>query len=472
METLSINIHPIKKPTERIIQIGTGVFLRGFVCWMIDKMNRETGFDSGVVVCQSTSGKAYKAFNDQDGLFTVRLTGLKDGTPVVSSSIVNCVTRALSIQDNFPGFLSLADNPDLRFIISNTTEAGIVFDENDSPDMPKTFPGRLTKLLERRFSVFPEKGFIIIPCELIEDNGPVLKKAVIDFAGLWNMGKDFMEWINSACTFCNTLVDRIVTGFPKEKAEGIFTEQGYRDSLLVEGETFHLWVIEAPSLVKEEFPADRAGLNVIFTNDIRPYRERKVRILNGTHTAMLPVAYLTGIDTVSEALKNPLISRFVRETVFNEIVPAVKAPGAREFAADVLERFQNPHIIHRFTSIMLNSFSKWRARLLPTITDYMLLAGSLPERITFSFAALLVLYRGMRGDEAVPLNDSPAVLETMKGLWQSSAVLEEIVQKVLSRTDFWGKDLNAIPGFGESVSFFMRSILEKGMEHSLMEFLS
>jgi tagaturonate reductase len=459
-------------PSERIIQIGTGVFLRGFVDWMIDKMNRDIAFDSGVVVCQSTSGKNTEAFNSQDGLFTVRLTGMKDGKPQTSHDLISCVSRALSIPDDFEAFLALAENKDIRFIISNTTEAGIVFDNKDPYDKPHTFPGRLTRLLERRFRTLPSKGLIIIPCELIEDNGPELKKAIIMFADLWDIGQEFKAWLNDKCIFCNTLVDRIVAGFPKEMAENIFTGLGYRDELLVEGEYFHLWVIEAPEQVQNEFPADKAGLNVIFTNDLRPYRERKVRILNGAHTAMLPVAYLMGINTVREALENPLINRFVKETVFNEIVPAVKAPGAKEFAEDVLSRFMNPYIVHRFSSIMLNSFPKWRARLLPTLIEYILLTGSLPERVMFSFASLLVFYRGKRDDGQIPLNDNPAVIETMKGLWQGSLTPDEIAGKALSRTDFWGMDLNAISGFTESVSYYMESILDKGMEEALEEFLN
>jgi tagaturonate reductase len=360
----------------------------------------------------------------------------------------------------------------LRFIISNTTEAGIIFDASDAYDKPQTFPGRLTRLLERRFKICPEKGFIIIPCELIEDNGNELKKAVSGFAEVWHLGEDFKAWINSSCTFCGTLVDRIIAGFPKEKAESIFAELGYRDELLVEGEFFHLWVIEAPEQVKKEFPADKAGLNVVFTNDIKPYRERKVRILNGTHTAMLPIAYLSGIDTVRQALDSPQINRFIREIVFNEIVPAVKAPGAKEFGEDVLNRFMNPFIVHRFSSIMLNSFPKWRARLLPTLIDYNLLTGSLPKRLMFSFAALLVLYRGIRGNDTIPLNDSIEVMKTMKGLWNGSHTPDEITEKILSRTDFWGINLNLISGLKECISYYMESIIDKGMGKALHDFLN
>jgi tagaturonate reductase len=460
-----------KKQTERIIQIGTGVFLRGFALWMIDRMNRQTGFDAGVVVCQSTPGRTAKIFNAQDGLFTVRLTGIKDGEPETSHDLISCVTRALSIPDDFKTFLALADNPNMHFVISNTTESGICFDEMDKFETPITYPGRLTRLLHRRFMAHPEAGFIVIPCELIEDNGNELKKAVLNYAGLWKLDENFRTWLDKKCIFCGTLVDRIVAGFPREKAESVFAELGYRDELLAEGETFHLWVIEAPAQVQKEFPADKAGLNVIFTDAIRPYRERKVRILNGTHTAMMPVAYLSGIDTVREALDNAPINRFIRETVFNEIVPAVKAPGAKEFADDVMNRFMNPYIVHRFASIMLNSFPKWRARLLPTLIDYKLLTGSLPERVMFSFAALIVLYRGKRGDGQIPLNDSPAVIETMKDLWQGSLTPDEIAGRVLSKTDFWGMDLNAIAGFTESVSYYMESILDKGMEKALEDFL-
>ncbi len=471
MEQLDRSVRKAEMIKERIIQIGTGVFLRGFADWMIDRMNRDIAFASGVVVCQSTSGTAAETFNKQEGLFTVRLTGINDGALRITHDLVSCVTRAVSIPEDFESFLSLAENPDMRLIISNTTEAGIVFDETDRFDSPRTFPARLARLLHRRFCTHPGKGFILIPCELIENNGPELKKAVIGYAESWDIKSGFRKWIDDNCIFCNTLVDRIIAGFPREKAEGIFAELGYKDDLLVEGEAFHLWVIEAPEIVSREFPADRAGLNVIFTDDIRPYRERKVRILNGAHTAMMPVAYLSGIDTVKEALDNPQINRFIREAVFNEIVPAVKAPGAKEFAEYVMNRFMNPYIVHRFASIMLNSFPKWRARLLPTLIDYRLLTGSLPERIMFSFAALLVFYRGKRGDAQIPLNDSPAVIEMMKGLWQGSFTPDEIARRVLSKTDLWGMDLNTIAGFTENVSYHMESILDRGIKKALEDFL-
>ncbi|HEY9160124.1 MAG TPA: tagaturonate reductase [Desulfomonilia bacterium] len=472
MEQLNRSINHSATMVERIIQIGTGVFLRGFADWIIDKMNKCAGFDTGVVVCQSTSGKTAETFKKQDGLFTVRLTGIVDGKPETSHDLVSCVTRALSIPDDFDAFLALADNPDLRFIISNTTEAGISFDKTDPYEKPLTFPGRLARLLYRRFRNLPDNGFIIIPCELIEDNGNELKKAVLNYATLWGLKDGFDAWLGRKCIFCGTLVDRIVAGFPKEKAESIFAELGYRDELLVEGEFFHLWVIEAPEEVRTEFPAEKAGLNVIFTDDIRPYRERKVRILNGTHTAMLPVSYLMGIDTVREALENPLINRFVKETVFNEIVPAVKAPGAKEFADEVLNRFMNPFIVHRFSSIMLNSFPKWRARLLPTVIDYHHLTGMIPERIAFSFAALLVFYRGIRENGTIPLNDNPEVIETMKTLWQDSTDTGKITRNILSRKDFWGADLNDIPQFSVMVAVFMKEIVENGMAQALSDFMN
>ena len=471
IKQINRSVRQEQRMEERIIQIGTGVFLRGFADWMIDKMNKSAGFDSGVIVCQSTSGKTSDIFNAQDGLFTVRLTGMMDGKPETSYDLVSCVTRSLSIPDDFKAFLALADNPQMRFIISNTTEAGIAFVKTDPFEVPLTFPGRLTRLLYRRFTKHPDNGFIIIPCELIEDNGNELKKAVLNYAGSWGLDDGFKTWLDMKCVFCGTLVDRIIAGFPREKAESIFEELGYRDELLVEGEFFHLWVIEAPEEVSREFPAEKAGLNVIFTTDIRPYRERKVRILNGTHTAMLPIAYLSGIDTVREALENPLINRFVRETIFNEIVPAVKAPGAKEFADEVLNRFMNPFIVHRFSSIMLNSFPKWRARLLPTVIDYYHLTGSITERIAFSFAALLVFYRGIRENSPIPLNDSPLVIETMKQLWGDSRDAHKIARAVLSREDFWGMDLNDFPLFADNVEASMNAILEKGMVKALADFL-
>lgn len=464
---LNRNLKPAPAHPERVLQFGEGNFLRAFVNWMIHEMNQKAGFDAGVTVVQPIDRGLVDMLNAQDGLYTVCLTGIKNGQAVQEQTLVDCIQRGINPYHDFLSYLATAHNPELRFIISNTTEAGIAFDNEDKlkDAPPGSFPAKLTRLLYERFQAFDgdaSKGLIIIPCELIDRNGDILRNVVQQYADLWKLSTEFKNWVEKACTFCNTLVDRIVPGYPKDRISELQETLGYEDKLITEGERFHLWVIEAPAWVEEEFPAKKAGLNVIFTNDMTPYRTRKVRILNGAHTAMVPVAYLYGLRTVRETVEDHVLGKFVSELVYEEIIPTLDLPESelKSFAADVLDRFRNPYIKHFLISIALNSTSKFETRVLPSLLEYVNRKGALPRRIVFALAALIRFYKGSTvAGEAIMLNDDADRLAFFYKAWeQYEQDLSGLAQVVLARTDFWGQDLNQISGLHHLLTVYLQKM--------------
>ncbi|MBB6218498.1 tagaturonate reductase [Anaerosolibacter carboniphilus] len=470
-----------KSYTEKVLQIGEGNFLRAFVDWIIYEMNKETDFNGSVVVTQPLKNGLIDKLNKQNGLYTLYLNGIKNGAVVSEHAIIDVISRGINPYNEFDQYLEVANNPALRFIISNTTEAGIAFDENDQlEDKPQnSFPGKLTFLLYHRYKNFngdPTKGFAIIPCELIDKNGEKLKEIILKYAKLWNLEDGFVDWINKANTFCNSLVDRIVPGYPKEKIEEITKELGYIDDLVVEGEQFHLWVIEGPQWVKDEFPADKAGLNVLFVDDLTPYRTRKVRILNGAHTSMVPVSYLYGKDTVREAVEDPVVGKFIQDAVFEEIIPTLELSKKelQDFAQAVMDRFKNPFIKHYLMSISLNSMSKFRTRVLPSILQYQNINNALPNRLVFSLAALIAFYKGERDGVRIDLKDDEDILALYQNLWTgydgTRQSLEKIVEKVLGYKKNWEMDLNKIDGLHQQTTDYLEMILEKGMKEAVKTF--
>ncbi|KAA3437024.1 tagaturonate reductase [Rufibacter hautae] len=444
------------RPTK-VIQFGEGNFLRGFVDWIIDILNEKTDFNGSVEIIQPLDKGIYQLLNGQDGLYHVVLEGIQEGQTVQENRLITCVSNALSPYDTYEQYLQLGENPDLEFVISNTTEAGISFDPADVgfDTTPNSFPGKLTALLYRRFTHFAgakDKALTIIPCELIEKNGENLRETVLQFAKHWNLPTDFADWIQNNTIFCNTLVDRIVPGFPKDTIQEIQQELGFADNLVVKAEPFHLWVIEAPESVAKAFPTERAGLQVKFVDDLTPYRTRKVRILNGAHTALVPVAYLQGLRTVREAVEDEKAGTFIKEAIFEEIIPTLdlSAEELNQFANDVIERFQNPFIRHELQSIALNSVSKYKVRVLPSVLEYHKRKGQLPQRLLHSLAALILFYKGEYNGEQTPVNDTPEVLEFFQEAWQKDTV-EETVQAVLANHDFWGTDLTQVAGLEATV---------------------
>ena len=456
---------------ERIIQFGEGNFLRAFVDWIVYKMNEKTDFDGSVVVVQPIEKGMIDALNNQNCLYHVNLQGLDGGHSVNSLTMIDVISRAINPYEDCGAFFRLAEQPGMRFIISNTTEAGIAFDPACKlTDIPaSSYPGKLTQLLYHRFKTFNgdrTKGFIILPCELIFLNGHKLKEIIYRYIKYWNLGEEFETWFTEACDVYATLVDRIVPGFPHKEIAEIQKKTGYDDNLVVQGEIFHLWVIEAPEAVSEEFPADKAGLNVLFVPSEKPYHERKVTLLNGSHTVLSPVAYLAGIDTVRDACRHEVIGKFIRKVMFEELMETLDLPKKELeiFANDVLERFNNPFVDHRVTSIMLNSFSKYKTRDLPGVKTFLERKGRLPEGLVLGLAAIITYYKGgirVDGVEIIP-NDAPEIMDLLQLLWATGST-QKVTEGVLAAGFIWGEDLNKIAGLTDMVRNYLDDIQAQGM---------
>lgn len=465
MKTLSKNdVEVVDRPT-RILQFGNGNFLRAFADWMVQIANEEGVFDGNIHVVQIHSKTGFDQMKEQDCLFHVLEQGMKNGEIYQKIQLVRSVSGISYPKDDYIEYLRLGENADLRFVISNTTEAGILFEATDVKfdTLPETFPGKLTALLYHRYEHFEgdsKKGLIIIPCELIEKNGQVLKSCILEYASLWDLPTSFSEWVESACIFCDTLVDRIVPGLPKGNIEEVQQQIGFQDELIVMSEPFHLWVIQGPEEVRREFPLDRAGLDVKFVDDLTPFRTQKVRILNGGHTAMVPWAYLNGLRTVRESVENPAIGGFLKEVIFEEIIPTLDMPKEQleKFAGDVLERFANPFIVHELKSIALNSISKFKVRVLPSLLGYWEKRQHWPQNLTLSFAALMVFYKGEFKGEILPVNDEKTVMEFFTEAWSKNS-LEETVRLILSKESLWGQNLDLLPGLKEEVIKSLQKIL-------------
>lgn len=463
---------------DKVIQFGEGNFLRAFVDWIIWKMNKSAGFNGGVVVVQPIDRGMVDMLNSQDGLYHLNLQGIDHGKPVDSIDLIDVINRGINPYREFEEYLELAEDPNIRFVISNTTEAGIAFDPDCRfDDRPaSSYPGKLTQLLYHRFEYFKgdrSKGFIIFPCELIFLNGKELRKCVLQYIDLWNLGDDFKEWFETACGIYCTLVDRIVPGYPKDNIDEILGKIGYEDKLVDKAEIFHLWVIEAPEKIAKEFPADKAGLNVLFVPSEAPYHARKVTLLNGPHTVLSPVGYLSGLDTVKECVEDPVVGKFVHRVMFDELLETLDLPKPEleQFAHDVLERFVNPYVKHFVTSIMLNSFPKYRTRDLPGLKTYLQRKGTLPAGLVFGLAAIITYYKGgKRGDAEIVPNDDAQTIALLKELWSSGDV-GKVAEGVLAAEDIWGENLNEIPGLTALLTEDLSLIQEKGMRSAVESIL-
>ncbi len=456
--------HPVPCRPVKVLQFGEGNFLRAFTDWMIDIMNEKTGFNGAIQVVQPLEQGTGNLLNDQHGLYHVVLKGLINQKTVNQIRLITSVNGAINPYRNYSLFLKQAENPDLKFVISNTTEAGICFNpaDNSPEQVPLTFPGKLTALLFHRFKYFnesSESGLILLPCELIDKNADTLKSVIGQYIEHWNLPAAFRTWVETQNIFCNTLVDRIVPGYPKDFIDEIEKETGFTDQLTVMGEPFHLWVIEGDESVERLFPAKQANLNVKFVIDVTPYRTRKVRILNGAHTAMVPVAYLRGLRTVQEAMEDRFTGNFIRAAVFEEILPTLDLPEEelKDFATQVLERFVNPFIRHELASISLNSISKFRVRVLPTVLEYVKRKHNLPQRLVFSLAALIRFYKGSWQGASIPLNDTADVLQFAQEAWKHESV-HTVAQSFLSNSRLWDFDLTTIPGLTVQVTKILQQL--------------
>lgn len=468
----------------RVLQYGEGNFLRGFVDYMIDIANEKGLFDGDIVLVKPISFGSLETFKAQDYLYTVSLRGQENGRETIQNRVVTSVADAVGAHEQYAAYAEYAKLDTLRFIVSNTTEAGIVYSETDELSMcpPLSYPAKLTKFLFERaehFDYAADKGLIVLPVELIDDNGLHLRECVQKLAERWQLGEKFLLWVSEACVFASTLVDRIITGYPKDEAEGLWSQWGYQDRLIVTGEPFALWVIESEKDISEELPLAKAGLPAIFTDNQKPYKQRKVRILNGAHTSFVLASYLCGHDTVLESMKDPLILNFIRETIWDEIIPTLTLPkdDLISFANAVLERFSNPFVHHLLLSISLNSVSKWRARCMPSLLDYIQKNQAVPAHLAFSLAALMAFDSGDHMEEGALIatrngqpyrimDDGPVLAFFLQNSRLSAA---ELSFKFLSNIEFWGQDLTQALTLREEVTHSLEDIRTLGMRAALVK---
>ena len=486
MEVLNRSLtNPANRPVK-VVQFGEGNFLRGFVDYMIDIANEQGKFNGNIVLIKPIEFGNLENFHKQDCQYTVSLRGRVDGEAKILNRKITSVVDAVDAYTEYEKYMGLAEIDTLRFVVSNTTEAGIVFDDTDKFEMnpPKTFPGKLTKFLYHRFETFKgdiSKGFVMLPVELIDDNGIMLHKCVLQFIELWGLGEEFKNWVEEACVFTSTLVDRIITGYPKATEEEEWEKLGYIDRIMVTGEPFALWVIESTKDISGELPLPDAGLPVIYTDNQKPYKQRKVRILNGAHTSFVLAAYLMGKDIVRDSMNDNDIRNFMMGTLHEEVIPTLSLPKAdlEEFADAVVARFNNPYVDHALLAISLNSVSKWRARCMPSFLGYIEKFEKLPARLTFSLAALMAFYTGSeirdkalighRDGQEYNIMDDMAVMEFFRD--NSGKETAEFVKAFLGNTDFFGQNLNEINGLTDTVTAHLDDIKANGMRAALCKTL-
>ncbi len=485
-------VNKVKPLPIKVLQFGEGNFLRAFVDWIINSMNKKGVFNGGVAVVQPMPFGRCKELKEANCLYTLYLQGLQDGKAQRVHEVINAIQDALNPFEEYEKYLKYAESPELEFVISNTTEAGIAFDPEDTDfsSCPKSYPGKLLAFLERRYNTV-KKGLFIIPCELIDHNGETLKEVLVKLARHCNKDEKFVSWIENENRFYNTLVDRIVPGYPRNEADQFQQELGYQDNNMVVGEIFHLWCLDAQTtndkelnkknlaLLKENLPTEKAGLNVLFVDSIVPYKQRKVKILNGSHTTLVPVSYLSGIDTVRETIEDEQLGKFVKEFIFNEVIPTIDIPHDQmvAYSNSVLERYMNPYVRHELMSIALNSCSKYKERVLPTVLQYIERKNELPKHALFSLASLMVFYRGIRpicNNQVIDLKDDPKFIEMFKELWANYENTKEgarkLVKQVLGLKEHWGCDLNQVSGVTDFVSEALFEIVNNPEREALKKF--
>ena len=478
MELKALNKQNVEKPVLpiKILQFGEGNFLRAFVDWQIDKANEAGIMNHGVAIVQPIDKGMAGMLEQQDCLYHVYLEGVKDKKPVKDIRLVKCVQCAINPYEEYEAYEKIFLSPELEATVSNTTEAGIRYEEGD--DLwalpPKSYPAKMTALLYKRFKHFegdPTKGLCIICCELIENNGSTLREYVLRHAEYNKLGEDFIEWVEKYCHFCDTLVDRIVPGFPRENIAEIKEELGFDDNLVVKAEFYHLWAIGGPGYeeVQRRLPLDKAGLHVIFMPTIKQFRDKKVRILNGSHTGMVPIGLQIGCETVMDAFNNADLEAFVNTMVAEEVIPMIEEDQEelKAFAAGILERFYNPYIRHMLKTISLNSLSKWETRNFPTVLDNWKKAGKVAEKELFTFAALLTLYSGKV--DFTP-DDTAEHVEFIQKVWNSEDV-DATVKAIVENKNIWTVDFTEVEPFVEKVAGYVKVILAEGMAAALKKML-
>lgn len=470
-----------EKLPVKIVQFGGGNFMRGFTDYVIDKLNKEAGFNAGIVNVQPTAGGSVHKLEEQDNLYTLFTRGIKKGEIIDEKQVISAIQKSINPYTNYGEFLALAKEEELEFIFSNTTETGIAYDESENNYLGphKNFPAKLTVLLYERFKHFNgagDKGVRIIPCELIEDNAFALKDIILKYSELWNLDPDFVQWINQNNYFHNTLVDRIVPGYPKDDAESYENQLDYEDQMMVVSETFLLWVIQDAGNMRTRIPFDQINEQILVVDDIQPYRLRKVRILNGGHTLMLAPAVLSGKETVRESIEDAFIGEFLKETIFHEVNPTLGLDESelKDFADEVFDRFRNPFIKHYQASIALYFVSKFKVRILPSLLGYVEINKKLPLNLVFSLASLIRFYQGNFGEKSLPVNDEEAIVAKFKEIW-TNGDYDKVAELSLGEATFWDTDLTQVNGLKEAVAKALWEIDHNGVEkayHNFIQFYS
>ncbi|GIZ08892.1 tagaturonate reductase [Flavobacterium sp. UMI-01] len=464
-------VNPIK-----IVQFGEGNFLRAFVNYAFQELNKKADFNAGIAVVQPIEQGMINMLNEQDGLYTLFIKGLVKGQEIQEKELITNIVKGINPYVNYEDYLALAKEESLEFVISNTTESGIAYVATDAPQMqpPLSFPAKLTVLLHERFKHFngdSSKGLTIIPCELINHNSEALKEIILTYIDNWKLGDEFKNWILNHNSFHSTLVDRIVPGYPKDEIEAYNRELDYSDNLIVTAEKFFLWVIEGDDKLKAKLPFEKTDLDVKIVPDMQMYRTRKVRILNGVHTAMVPFSLMYGNETVKESVDGNFTGKFINEGIFKEIIETIDMDRAEleEFAEAVLDRFRNPFVKHMLASIALNSISKFKVRVLPSVLQYCKSQGKIPAHLTFAFACLIRFYKGEWNNITLPIQDSEDITTAFLKIWQAKTT-EEVVRLTLSNTVFWDQDLSEMTGLTEALVLALNEIESKGVEKGFLQF--
>lgn len=464
-----------KKLPIKVVQFGEGNFLRAFVDYAFQKLNKEVNFNAGIAMVQPLENGMINMINDQDGLYTLFLNGIKKGEKIQDIDLITNVVKGINPFKNYADYLDLAKEEELQFIISNTTEAGIEYIDSDTPDMqpPVAFPARLTVLLHERFKYFNgdnSKGLTIIPCELINYNADTLKEIILKYCDLWSLESSFKSWLLESCTFHNTLVDRIVPGYPRNEIEEYNSKLDYQDNLIVTAEPFFLWVIEGGEALKKKLPFHETDLNVKIVDDMQPFRTLKVRILNGAHTAMVPFSLLYGNETVKQTVDGDFTGKFVDSIIaeINGTLPFEKSE-VLAYSDEVMDRFRNPFIKHALSDIALNSISKFKVRVLPSLLQYYNDKQQLPTNLTFSFACLIQFYKGIWNGNPLPIKDTPEIVTAFENAWKLPS-LDMVVNAILSNEEFWGEDLTTINDLAQDIVFALSEIESNGLEKGYLNF--
>ncbi|UUW08174.1 tagaturonate reductase [Flavobacterium plurextorum] len=463
-------LQPIK-----VVQFGEGNFLRAFVDYAFYKLNKEVDFNAGIAIVQPLKDGMVNMINDQDGLYTLFMNGIKKGEKIQDIELITNIVKTINPYTEFANYLALAKEEELQFIVSNTTEAGIEFIESDTPDMqpPVSFPAKLTVLLYERFKHFngdASKGVTIIPCELIDYNSETLKKYILQYVDLWKLEDAFKTWVSDACTYHSTLVDRIVPGYPRAEIEEYNNKLDYEDNLIVAAEPFFLWAIEGGDDLKAKLPFHKTDLNVKIVDDIRPFKMIKVRILNGAHTAMVPFSLLHGNKLVMETVNGDFTGKFVN-SVISEISETLDMDKNEitAYSEEVMDRFKNPFIKHALADIALNSVSKFKVRVLPSLLGYYKANQKLPVNLTFSLASLIRFYKGTWNGQSLPVKDGEDITAFFNGLWKSDDY-EKIARLTLQNKSFWDEDLTEISGLTKAITIALEEIDANGIEDGFAKF--